>query len=141
MNIPPTYRPYNTSLKPQFKKNLTSLPHISYKDQTSEYASGKNFNSKVLDYADALSKARGLAQSAGIRCSSTPLASSIMKNVKVLARLDRDGLYYLGHVMEQVSNNPFTVSNKNISPISVVQTPFYIDIRGKGHISLMQRRL
>jgi hypothetical protein len=61
------------------------------------------FDSKVLDYADALIQARGLAQSAGIRCSSTPLASSVMKGVKVLARLDRDGLYYLGQVKEQVS--------------------------------------
>lgn len=106
MNIPPSYRTYDTSLRPQFKKGLVSRPHVSYKDQTLEYAGGTNFDSKVLDYADALNKAQGLAQSAGIRYSSTPLASSIMKDVKVLARLDRDGLYYLGHVKEQVSNNP-----------------------------------
>ena len=106
MNIPPTYRPYDTSLRPQFRKSLASLPHVSYKDQTLQYAGGTNFDSKVLHYADALNKAQSLAQSAGIRCSSTPLASSIMKDVKVLARLDRDGLYYLGHVEEQVSTNP-----------------------------------
>ena len=104
---PQTYgnRTYDTSRYPQFEKGLTSLPNVSYTGQSLQYSGSANYESKVLDYADTLNKARGLAQSAGIRCSSTPLASSVMKDVQVLARLDRDGLYYLGHVKEQVSEN------------------------------------
>lgn len=60
-------------------------------------------NSKILNYADAVIKASGLAQSAGVRCSSTPVACSLMKGMKVLARRDQDGLYYLGEVIQQVS--------------------------------------
>ena len=67
------------------------------------------FDPKVLDYADALIQARNLARSSGIHCSSTPLASSVMKGVKVLARLDRDGLFYLGNVNEQGSNDSFVI--------------------------------
>jgi hypothetical protein len=83
---------------------LTSLPRPPHKNTALlENSSASDFDPKVLDYADALLQARDLARSAGIRCSSTPLASSVMKGVKVLARLDRDGLFYLGNVKEQVS--------------------------------------
>jgi hypothetical protein len=83
---------------------LASLPRPPHKKPAVlENSFTTDFDPKVLDYADAVLQARDLARSAGIRCSSTPLASSVMKGVKVLARLDRDGLFYLGNVKEQVS--------------------------------------
>lgn len=82
---------------------IPSLPCTLSQNSASESTSCRsNFDSKVLDYADVLIKAKDLAESVGIQCSSTPLAFSVMKGVKVLARLDRDGLYYLGEVKQQV---------------------------------------
>ena len=117
MSKPKKSKPYfdlSTPPSPKFSSRTYDNPQksngslslsawLSYKEPILEYSNPPNLDSKVLDYADALIRARDLAHSAGIRCSSTPLASSVMKGVKVLARLDRDGLYYLGEVKEQVS--------------------------------------
>lgn len=70
---------------------------------------GSTMDSKVLDYADAVIEARGLAKAAGIRCCSIPVACSLMKGMRVLARHDRDGLYYFGEVKEQGPNDSFVV--------------------------------
>ncbi len=91
------------SLKSSTDGYLASVSRTPNTNPVLENSCAPKYDTKVLDYADALIQARDLAQSAGIRCSSTPLASSVMKGVKVLARLDRDGLYYLGQVREQVS--------------------------------------
>lgn len=82
--------------------NLMPQHSVFYEDRSMN-CSKNTVNSKIINYADAVIKARGLAESAGIRYSSVPLACSLMKGMKVLARRDLDGLYYFGEVKEQVS--------------------------------------
>ncbi|XP_046845537.1 trichohyalin-like [Xenia sp. Carnegie-2017] len=69
----------------------------------------KIINSQILESGVLLAESRALAKCAGINLSTTPLASSIMKGVKVLARLDRDGLFYLGEIKQQDLNDAFLV--------------------------------
>lgn len=73
----------------------------------------KIINSQILESGVLLAESRALAKCGGINLSTTPLASSIMKGVKVLARLDRDGLFYLGEIKQQViilsTTNVYTV--------------------------------
>ena len=107
LNTPPSSGPPNrfndNSLMSSTHNHLDSFYRTPDKNHVLDSSCTTRFDPKVLDYADALIQARNLARSAGIHCSSTPLASSVMKGVKVLARLDRDGLFYLGNVNEQVS--------------------------------------
>ena len=75
------------------------VPHVSWSkcDQRRE-------TSKVLQYADSVLASRGLSLESSKKpgASNVPVAAGIMKGVKVLARKDSDGLYYMATIKEQV---------------------------------------
>ena len=73
------------------------IPYVSW----GKYVQPRG-TSKILDYADAVIKARGLADEVGVSKSSVPVAASVMCGMKVLAKRDADGLYYMAVVQEQV---------------------------------------
>ena len=79
---------------------LVTIPHVSRSKYFQPHTRG---SSKILDYADAVIASRGLKNLEGSVKRSVPVAASIMKGKKVLARKDADGLYYMGTVKEQVS--------------------------------------
>ncbi|XP_015779495.1 PREDICTED: uncharacterized protein LOC107357369 [Acropora digitifera] len=83
------------------------VPYVSW----SKYNQDRG-TSKVLQYADAVLASRGLSTKDGERPvtkSNVPVAASIMKGMKVLARKESDGLFYLATVKQQGENDTFVV--------------------------------
>ena len=75
------------------------IPYVSWSTYDQERGT-----SKVLQYADAVLASRGLSKDSEKSSGSTnvPVAASIMKGMKVLARKDSDGLFYMAVVKKQV---------------------------------------
>lgn len=76
------------------------IPYVSWSKYDQERGT-----SKVLQYADAVLASRGLSKDNDKATGSTsvPVAASVMKGMKVLARKDSDGLFYMASVKEQVN--------------------------------------
>lgn len=76
------------------------IPYVSWSKHDQERGT-----SKVLQYADAVLASRGLSKDRDEKSTSStnvPVAASIMKGMKVLARKDSDGLFYMAVIKEQV---------------------------------------
>jgi len=82
------------------------IPYVSWSKYDQERGT-----SKVLQYADAVLASRGLSKDNEKSTGSTnvPVAASIMKGMKVLARKDSDGLFYMAVIKEQGENDKFVV--------------------------------
>jgi len=82
------------------------IPYVSWSKYDQERGT-----SKVLQYADAVLASRGLSKDSEKSSGSTnvPVAASIMKGMKVLARKDSDGLFYMAVVKKQGENGTFVV--------------------------------
>ena len=78
---------------------LVPIPYVSSKF----FQPRARGSSRILDYADAVIASRGLKGLESSANQPVPVAASIMKGKKVLARKDSDGLYYMATVTEQVS--------------------------------------
>lgn len=78
------------------------IPYVSW----SKYDQDRG-TSQVLQYADAVLASRGLSKDSdkAIGNISVPVAASVMKGMKVLARKDSDSLFYMASVKEQVGMN------------------------------------
>lgn len=77
------------------------IPYVSWSKHDEERGT-----SKVLQYADAVLASRGLSKDSQTTSGSTnvPVAASIMKGMKVLARKDSDGLFYMATINKQVQH-------------------------------------
>ena len=77
------------------------IPYVSWSKHDEERGT-----SKVLQYADAVLASRGLSKDSQTTSGSTnvPVAASIMKGMKVLARKDSDGLFYMANINKQVQH-------------------------------------
>lgn len=95
--VPRIYDPGTPVTLLQAPHGVVPIPYVSWR----KYAQPRG-SSKILDYADAVVKARGLADEVGVSKSNVPVAASIMTGMKVLARRDTDGLYYMAVVRDQV---------------------------------------
>ena len=76
------------------------IPYVSWSKHDQ-----KRGTSKVLQYADTVLASRGLSKDRDEKSTSStnvPVAASIMKGMKVLARRDSDGLFYMAVIKEQV---------------------------------------
>lgn len=82
------------------------IPYVSW----SKYDQDRG-TSQVLQYADAVLASRGLSKDSdkSIGNTSVPVAASVMKGMKVLARKDSDGLFYMASVKEQVNEGHIQV--------------------------------
>lgn len=83
------------------------IPYVSWSKHDQERGT-----SKVLQYADAVLASRGLSKDRDEKSTSStnvPVAASIMKGMKVLARKDSDGLFYMAVIKEQGENDTFVV--------------------------------
>jgi len=82
------------------------IPYVSWSKYDQERGT-----SKVLQYADAVLASRGLSKDNEKSTTRTnvPVAASIMKGMKVLARKDSDGLFYMAVIKEQGENDTFVV--------------------------------
>ncbi|KAJ7333601.1 hypothetical protein OS493_017143 [Desmophyllum pertusum] len=83
------------------------IPYVSWSKYEQERGT-----SKVLQYADAVLASRGLSikdNEKSTSSSNVPVAASIMKGMKMLARKDSDGLFYMAAIKEQGENDKFVV--------------------------------
>lgn len=83
------------------------IPYVSWSKHDQERGT-----SKVLQYADAVLASRGLSKDRDEKSTSStnvPVAASIMKGMRVLARRDSDGLFYMAVIKEQGENDTFVV--------------------------------
>ena len=82
------------------------IPYVSW----SKYDQDRG-TSQVLQYADAVLASRGLSKDSdkSIGNTSVPVAASVMKGMKVLARKDSDGLFYMASVKEKVNEGHLQV--------------------------------
>lgn len=112
--VPRVYDHFPRVYDPEGSVTILKAPHGSV---PIPYVSWNKYNqergtSKVLQYADAVLASRGLSTKNGeqpFNKSNVPVAASIMKGVKVLARKDSDGLFYMATVKEQGENGTFVV--------------------------------
>lgn len=102
----PTYDPGTPITLLRAPHGTVPIPYVSWSKYDQERGT-----SKVLQYADAVLASRGLSKDSRKSCGSTnvPVASSIMKGMKVLARKDSDGLFYMAVVRKQGENGTFVV--------------------------------
>jgi hypothetical protein len=75
---------------------------ITYVPNTRFWYDKPRCHSKILDYADSVIASRGLAKFVDRAASSVPVAASVIKGTKFLARREADSLYYLATVKDQV---------------------------------------
>lgn len=112
--VPRVYDRVPSIYDPETPVTLLKAPHGSV---PIPYVSWSKYNdergtSKVLQYADAVLASRGLSAKEGEKASvksNVPVAASMMKGMKVLARKDSDGLFYMAVVKKQVLQRKSTV--------------------------------
>lgn len=97
--VPRIYDPGTAVTLLRAPHGTVPIPYVSWSKYNQERGT-----SKVLQYADSVLESRGLSQDNEKYTGSTnvPVAASIMKGMKVLARKDSDGLFYMAVIKEQV---------------------------------------
>ena len=113
--VPRVYDPVPRIYDPGTPVTLLRAPHGAV---PIPYVSWSKFDqergtSKVLQYADAVLASRGLSKDSekSVGSTSVPVAASIMKGMKVLARKDSDGLFYMATVKKQVQYTNNKINN------------------------------